>query len=44
MFKFVCKVLAWTLALLGALSALAYWDKATAPEYIEIYSDDDDEF
>ena len=31
------------LALAAALAALAYFEKASTPEYIEIYSDDDDE-
>ena len=31
------------IAALAALAALAYFEKTSTPEYIEIYSDDDDE-
>lgn len=44
MFKFILKVIAWAVAIVGALSALAYWDKANTPDYIEIYSDEDEQF
>lgn len=44
MFKFILKVFAWAVAIIGALAALSYIDKSTQPEYIEIYSDEDDQF
>ncbi len=40
--KCILKVIGCLAALIAALAALAYFDKSTAPEYIEVYSDDDD--
>lgn len=47
MFKFILKVFAVAAAVaaaLAALAALSWFDKAGTPEYIEIYSDDEDAF
>lgn len=41
--KLFLKVIACLGAVIAALAALAYFEKASTPEYIEIYSDDDDE-
>ena len=41
MFKFILKVFAVAAAVAAALAALSWFDK---PEYIEIYSDDEDAF
>jgi len=41
MFKFILKVFAVAAAVAAALS---WFDKAGTPEYIEIYSDDEDAF
>lgn len=41
MLKFLLKLLAWVGAIAAALAALAYFDKAKANDYIEIYSDDE---
>lgn len=43
MFKFILKVFA-VAAVAAALAALSWFDKAGTPEYIEIYSDDEDAF
>ena len=42
MFKFILKVFAVAAAVAAALAALSWFDKAGTPEYIEIYSDDED--
>lgn len=44
MFKFILKVFAVAAAVAAALAALSWFDKAGTPEYIEIYSDDEDAF
>ena len=44
MFKFILKVFAVAAAVAAALAALSWFDKAGTPEYIEIYSDDEDTF
>ena len=46
MLKVIFKVLGWLALAAAALCALAYWDKKTSPDYIEIYSDgeEDDDF
>ena len=43
MLKFLLKLLAWVGAIAAALAALAHFDKAKANDYIEIYSDDEDD-
>ena len=43
MLKFLLKLLAWVGAIAAALAALAYFDRAKANDYIEIYSDDEDD-
>ena len=43
MLKFLLKLLAWVGAMAAALAALAYFDRAKANDYIEIYSDDEDD-
>ena len=43
MLKVIFKLLAVLGVVFGALMALAYWEKSNAPEYIEIYSDTDNE-
>ena len=43
MLKFLLKLLAWVGAIAAALAALAYFDRAEANDYIEIYSDDEDD-
>lgn len=44
MFKFILKVFAVAAAVAAALAALSWFDKVGTPEYIEIYSDDEDAF
>ena len=44
LFKFILKVFAVAAAVAAALAALSWFDKAGTPEYIEIYSDDEDAF
>lgn len=41
--KLVFKLLAIFAAVFAALIGLAWWQKSTEPEYVEIYSDGDDE-
>ena len=41
--KVVLKLLGWLAVIAAAVCALAYWDKKTTPDYIEIYSDGEDE-
>ena len=43
MLKFLLKLLAWVGAIAAALAALAYLARAKANDYIEIYSDDEDD-
>lgn len=42
MFKVVLKLVVWVTVFAAAVAGLLYWEKATAPEYIEVYSDDAD--
>lgn len=44
MFKFILKVFAVAAASQRRWAALSWFDKAGTPEYIEIYSDDEDAF
>ncbi|MEG0178668.1 MAG: hypothetical protein RR573_07240 [Oscillospiraceae bacterium] len=44
MFKALLKILAIFGAVFAALAGYSYWKKQTGSDYIEIYSDDDDEF
>lgn len=41
--KFVLKLIAVFAALFAVLLGLAWWQKNTEPEYVEIYSDGDDD-
>lgn len=41
--KFVLKLFVCLVAVTAALLGLAYWDKITTPQYVEVYSDDDSE-
>ena len=41
--KLFLKIIACLGAVIAALAALAYFEKTSTPEYIEIYSDNDDE-
>ncbi|MEG2930866.1 MAG: hypothetical protein RR825_03680 [Ruthenibacterium sp.] len=41
--KSILKFLFTILAVLTAIAGLAFWQKSSRPEYIEIYSDDDDD-
>ncbi|MEG0166845.1 MAG: hypothetical protein RR709_03130 [Ruthenibacterium sp.] len=40
--KTVLKLLVWIVGILAAVAGLAYFKKENTPEYIEIYSDNDD--
>ena len=40
--KTILKLLVSIIAVLAAILGFAYWQKATTPEYIEIYSDDEE--
>lgn len=42
MFKFCLKVIGLLSVAIAALAALLYIDRAGTPEYIEIYSDEDE--
>ncbi|MEG0768522.1 MAG: hypothetical protein RSG59_01260 [Ruthenibacterium sp.] len=41
--KAILKFIFTILAILSAIVGLALWQKKSRPEYIEIYSDDDDD-
>ena len=41
--KFILKVLGWLAVIGAALAALLYWDRCNTPEYIELYSNEDEE-
>ncbi|MEG0910359.1 MAG: hypothetical protein RSB47_03855 [Ruthenibacterium sp.] len=40
--KTVLKLLVWIVGILAAVAGLAYLKKENSPEYIEIYSDEDE--
>ena len=40
--KTILKLLGFIVVALATLLGIAYWNKATTPEYIEIYSDGED--
>ena len=42
MFKMMMKLLVWITVFVAAVAGILYWEKATSPEYIEVYSDDQD--
>lgn len=44
MMNVILKILGWAALAVAALAAWVYWDKKSTPDYIEIYSDDDEEF
>ncbi len=41
--KAILKVIFIALAALAAIIGIAYFEKETTPDYIEVYSDDDDD-
>ncbi|MEG1126311.1 MAG: hypothetical protein RSC96_07085 [Oscillospiraceae bacterium] len=43
MFKAILKIAAVLAALFAALAGYEYWKKQTESDYIEIYSDDEDD-
>ncbi len=43
MWKFILKVIGWLAVIIAGLAALLYIDRASTPEYIEIYSDEDED-
>ena len=43
MIKFLLKILALAGALFAALAGYEYWKKHSAADYIEIYSDEEDD-
>lgn len=43
MFKFILKLFAFAAAIFAALIGFAYWSKSQENEYIEIYSDEEDD-
>lgn len=43
MMKTILKLLAWITVFAAAVAGILYWEKATTPEYIEVYSDDADD-
>ncbi len=40
--KTICKIFVWLMAILAAVAGIAYLEKKSTPEYIEIYSDDEE--
>lgn len=44
MIKFILKLVAVLTVVGAAVIGLSYWNKTKEPDYIEIYSDDDEDF
>lgn len=42
MLKKIFKLLLWVIGILAVLLGAAYWADSKTPEYVSIYSDDDD--
>ncbi len=40
--KTILKIFAWLVAIFAAVAGIAYLEKISTPDYIEIYSDDEE--